>query len=470
MTGVNRLWEWMIAPLLFFWLLSLGTAYLAAISTVNIASDVQLASIAEAIAEDYAGLTATDPALKQSSWTTRWVRAELDKGLRYAILDQRISLLAGDLDLQEAAAASLFNMLPEGAVASGERAGAGTDVLVNDELHRLWQVAGQREGRRFIVVVAQNKTHHEPLVREVMIREAVPLSAILILATGLVIYGIAYVGRPMSQLQRQLSQRGSQNLAPIDLRDVPQELEPLLGAINTLMQRLDQSIASQRRFIADAAHQLRTPIAALQAQAELVQELPAGEQRDAALQRMRRTIQRTGRLSTQLLSLARAESSLALADRQSIDLVALCREVAIDVSETALAKNIEFAFEADDEPFFVSGDPTLLGEALRNLLDNAFKFTPHDGQVTLRCLSALRVVKVEDSGPGVPADQVSRVFNAFARVSVRDPQTGQGVPGTGLGLTIVHEVALVHDASVNLGPSLLGGACFELVFCKQTAS
>ena len=182
------------------------------------------------------------------------------------------------------------------------------------------------------------------------------------------------------------------------------------------------------------------------------------------MRRLTATGERASHLATQLLTLVRAESAGTTSVRLRVELNALCEAVALDVIPQALLREIDFALETHPAPVTIVGDATLLGEMIRNLLDNAFKYTPLRGTVTLTVRANPPVCAVDDSGPGVAQSEQSRIFAPFARVALTDSETGLPVPGTGLGLAIVREVADTHNANVRVENSALGGARFVVSF------
>jgi len=231
-------------------------------------------------------------------------------------------------------------------------------------------------------------------------------------------------------------------------------------AINDLLTRLDRSIGTQKHFLADAAHQLKTPLAGLRTQAELAQrEIDAGERDPQALkkslQQIARASQRAARMVNQLLAMARAEDASQALQRQPVNLARLAAETVRDFVPRALEKRIDLGYEGADSGaskgpagLSISGQPVLLRELIRNLVDNALQYTPEGGTVTVRVVDdpfgQVVVVQVEDSGPGIPAAERDKVFQPFYR------SLGTNVDGSGLGLAIVREIAQQHDAEITL--------------------
>ncbi len=459
-----RLLEWMIGPLLFFWLISIGTAYLAALATANIAVDQHLESVALVLKSEWQQAQTSAANFDfPSSWSRQWLLQGPKGSVEFAVVDEFWNLKSGDAGFSQALLDYQALFLSRRACTAGTLSEA-TDLVLELSPHRVRCVEASSGPDRLLIFVAQNKHYQTPFIRSILLSEAIPQSVILLLALGLVWYGITYVSRPMSELRDQLSARGTENLTAIETHSVPHELEPLMQGINELMSRLRQSLLAQQRFISDAAHQLRTPLAALRTQSELLISLPEGVKREHALQRLLSTTERAIRLSTQLLSLARAGSAATTADRSRINLGTLCESVVTDVAETAIARDLEFSYDAGDADFEVLGDETLLGELIRNLLDNAFKYTPRQGSVSLSLNALHRELLVEDSGPGIPAGERESIFAPFARRSLMDRDTGHAIAGSGLGLASVREVARAHRAEISVSESVLGGARFSLRF------
>jgi two-component system sensor histidine kinase TctE len=251
---------------------------------------------------------------------------------------------------------------------------------------------------------------------------------------------------PLQKLSGEVARRTATDLAPLTLKRAPVEVSPLIGAIDQLMARVRDAIAVQRRFIEDASHQLRTPLAVLRTQAEsaLREEEPAAVRQ--ALAQLRDNSQATSHLASQLLSLARAEPLAELSDESEVvDLAVVAREVCSALVPDALAGRADLGFE-EEGPALIRARPLLIRELIGNLVDNALRYAPA-GTVTVRVArpSPERVLLVvEDDGPGIPAGERSRVFERFYRIR------GTRGDGAGLGLAIVREIASRYRGTVQL--------------------
>jgi len=285
----------------------------------------------------------------------------------------------------------------------------------------------------------------------------------LIVFAGLMLwYAVGRGLAPLERLRREIENRSHRDLSALPVEDTPQEVRPLISAMNQLLDRLSLALASQQRFIADAAHQLRTPIAGLKTQTELaLRQTPTGEAHDT-LKQLRSATERATHLVNQLLSLARAEPPAGrVQPGERIDLEGLARAATAEWVPRALARDVDLGFDPDSRAVLVEGDPFLLREMLNNLLDNAVRYTHAGGQVTV-CVGAKDgrpLLTIEDNGPGIPETERARVFERFYRV------LGTGVEGCGLGLAIVREIAQSHGAEVRLTPAQGGaGTIAQVIF------
>ncbi len=258
-------------------------------------------------------------------------------------------------------------------------------------------------------------------------------------------------GKPLAQLEKRIRARKSDDMSPLDDTAVPEEVAPLVSSINDLLSRLKVSLTTQKRFLADAAHQLKTPLAGLRMQADLAQRETDADELKKSLKHIGKSSIRATHTVNQLLALARAETTGRSLAKQRLDLVTIASEVMSDSVPRALEKQIDIGYDgpgAGEQATQLEGNPTLLKELVRNLVDNAINYTPEKGQVTLRLMtdrfSGVLILIVEDSGPGIPEAERELVFQPFYRA------LGTNVDGSGLGLAIVLEIANQHDATISI--------------------
>lgn len=316
------------------------------------------------------------------------------------------------------------------------------------------------------VHVAEASVARDDLARQLMLRMAVP-QGLLILLVGLALWFAVGRGlKPLAELRSEVEARSHRDLSPLSEARIPQEVQPLIHAINDLLTRLHAVLASRSRFVADAAHQLRTPVAGMKTQAELaLRTAPPGDGREA-LQKLQKATENSTRLINQLLALARAEPGAEQVQQpRRVDLSALAQAVTTDWVPRALDRNVDLGYDGDEHGLQVDGDPFLLGEMLNNLLDNAIRYTPPGGQVTVRVLDEKNSVAltVEDNGPGVPDGERERVFERFYRV------LGTGADGCGLGLAIVREIAESHGGSAAMLAGANGTGCLVRITLPKAA-
>jgi len=247
----------------------------------------------------------------------------------------------------------------------------------------------------------------------------------------------------------QIASRDPQQLQAVSPPSAPEEIRPMLEALNGLFQRVETALETERRFTADAAHELRTPLAALQAQLQVALRARDSDERDRSLQQLQSGLSRASHLVDQMLQLARLDPESGLPDPQPVDLGRLAESVCAELGTLILDKNIDFDFAADAN-CTVTGQAEWLRVLIRNLIDNAIRYTPHDGRVRVgisrhngRC-----VLSVSDSGPGIPPEERAAVLRRFHRLNHTDQ------PGSGLGLAIVARIAELHGARLELAEAL----------------
>ncbi len=297
------------------------------------------------------------------------------------------------------------------------------------------------------VHVLENQGSRRELIRELAVRFALPQALVAICAVFVIWFSVTRALAPLALLRQEIEQRSHRDLSPLSAARVPSEVRPVIEAMNALLQRLSAALASQQRFIADAAHQLRTPIAGLRTQTELALRQSSPQEVRATLAQLQTATEHATHLINQLLSLARAEPSAENAQAmETLDLAALARNTATEWVPRALARDIDLGFEGPDGPLPVKGDDFLLHEMLGNLIDNAVRYTQRGGHVTVTLARAGSAVNigVEDDGPGIPENEREAVLERFHRV------LGTGVEGCGLGLAIVREIAVRHGGSIRL--------------------
>ncbi len=272
---------------------------------------------------------------------------------------------------------------------------------------------------------------------------AIPALAVLIW------FGVGRGLVPMARLARQMEQRSPEYLQPIPTDGAPQELLPLMDRLNDLLARLQDAFTAERRFTADAAHEIRTPLAAVKTHAQLLLRAPDTAVRETALREIVAAVDRSTHLVDQLLSLARLDREAQELGFEDVDLATLVRETAATLHPLAQERGIELEVEARDRPF-IAGNTVALKTLVRNLLDNAVRYTPRNGKVHV-CVSGMApnevCLSIEDSGPGIPVELRERVFDRFYRFSPGD------TAGCGLGLSIGRRIAELHRARIELGDS-----------------
>jgi two-component system sensor histidine kinase TctE len=300
----------------------------------------------------------------------------------------------------------------------------------------------------FTVLSAETLIKRRTLVKNILITVILPQIVIIVGAAMLLVYGIRRGLIPLLRLTDAVTRRGYHDLSLIDEVRSPEEVRPLMHAINDLMQRLSTALSMQRRFIADAAHQLRTPLAGLFAQTERALGEQSVEDMRPALEHIKASSRQLTRLVNQLLTLARSEpDSDPTREFTRVDLAQLVRQTTMEWVPKALSRDIDLGYAGIDKPVVVQGDALLLEELLNNLIDNAIRYGRDNGTATVRLTTApIVAIEVEDDGRGIPEQDRERVFERFYRVSGNGSSSGSG-----LGLAIVRQIAQAHRASVYLG-------------------
>jgi two-component system sensor histidine kinase TctE len=366
------------------------------------------------------------------------LRADEDDTVYYQVLGFKGELLAGDKDIPPV---SVPDSVEPDLVMFRDEEIAGEDVRV---AYQFLQPADGASSKRLVVLqVAETRNKRSTLASRVVTGVLLPQFAIIPIAVILVWLGLSRGIAPLNQLQSLIRRRRPSDLSPISVGGVPEEVRPLIIAFNDMMARLEENLQAQQRFIADAAHQMRTPLTGLRMQTDLALMETDPAQVHRSLMHISQSAERASHLINQLLSLARAEASyekIYAVERVDLD-VLCCAPCSATFVPRARQKNIDFGLETTGEPLVIDGNPVLLSELVKNLIDNAIKYTPEGGCVTVRTIATERaILEVEDTGIGVPDADRERVFERFYRV------LGSSESGSGLGLPIVREIAELHRA------------------------
>ena len=295
--------------------------------------------------------------------------------------------------------------------------------------------------------VAETLEKRSQLANEIIRGVIVPQFIVLPIAVVLVWFGLSRGLAPLAALQDRIRAREPNDMSPIDPRAAPEEISPVVVSFNELLERLSRNIQMQQRFLADAAHQMKTPLAGLRTQAELALRETDPAQLKRSLRQIASSTERATHLINQLLALARAEhQSTDPARFDVIELNALARSVVQEGVPDAISRRVDLGFEPADRPVRIIGVPLLLREMMLNLIDNGLRYTPSGGSVTLRIRQDREAayIEVEDTGPGIPEAERQRVFDRFYRI------LGTNVDGSGLGLAIVREIVERHDGLIRV--------------------
>jgi signal transduction histidine kinase len=322
------------------------------------------------------------------------------------------------------------------------------DVTVNGQTWRTFSVATPER----VIQVAQPLQIRQQLAADAALRTVMPLLVLSPLMALVVWWVAALTLRPLRAVAADVQRRDEQTLAALPTDGLPEEVSPLVVALNQLLDRLARSLDTQRAFVSDAAHELRSPLTALKLQLQMLRRAPDEASRAAAVEALAAGIDRSVRLVEQLLALARSEPGAPTPAMEPLDLAELVRQAAADTVPLAMARGIELELFAHT-PVSLRGDRTGLSVLVRNLADNALRYAPAGSRVELRVAEegGVPTLVVDDAGPGIPPEDRERVFDRFYR------RAGTDEAGTGLGLAIVRSVAQRHRAEVVLADSPLGG-------------
>ncbi|MDB5775749.1 MAG: histidine kinase [Herbaspirillum sp.] len=445
--------DWMLAPLLLLWPMSIAVTYLIAQSIANHPFDRALEDNVTILAQHVGEM---DNRSGLSVPARDLLRADEVDTVYYQITGADGSYIDGDRELPQPPL--IDKKLPIGVVQFYNTVLHGNDVRIayatterhpSQAQHAENDAAPAHRPQLVLVQVGETLEKRALLANDIIKGVILPQFVILPIALALIWFALARGLSPLSELQRRIRMRRPDDLSPIEPGQVPEEISPLVGSLNDMLVRLAQTIEVQKRFIADAAHQMKTPLAGMRMQAELALRQTDGGDIHRSLEQVAKSSETATRLVNQLLSLARAENIQSqTTEPAAVELASLARDTMHDLVPLSLARQIDLGFEQPSHPVTIAGDPILLRELLVNLLDNALHYTPRLGSVTVRtyvnAAKGAAVLEVEDTGPGIPTAERRLVFDRFYRI------LGTRNTGSGLGLAIVREIALQHNATVDI--------------------
>jgi two-component system sensor histidine kinase TctE len=439
--------DWMLAPLLLLWPMSIAITYLVAKGIANQPFDHALEDsvtmLTQQVKQPGGQYFSQQP--ERTGRTARdFLRGDDIDTVYYLIVGQDGGYVAGDRDLPPPLDPERYR---SGVVLFRSDTIHGTPVRVAFSYLDMPASASGEEPRRALVQVAETLEKRAQLANEIIKGVILPQFIILPIVLALVWFALARGLSPLAQLQERIRARPPDDLSPIETDQVPEEITPLVGSLNDMLARLSLSIDMQKRFIADAAHQMKTPLAGMRMQSELALRQTDHDEIHRSLMQLAKSSESATRLVNQLLALARAENQPQAGTAfQPIDLNELARGLVHDWVQTSFAQQIDLGFEQPPYPTMISGNAMMLRELLGNLIDNALRYTPSGGSVTVRVRSTLdlAILEVEDTGPGIPQAERLHVFERFYRI------LGSNADGSGLGLAIVREIAQQHGAEVDI--------------------
>lgn len=313
----------------------------------------------------------------------------------------------------------------------------------------------------YVIHVAQRNDVRERLIAEISRHAVVHLSIRLSIFALLIWLIVTYALKPVEHLAAQLAERKASYLKPLLVKRLPIELVPVVDALNGLFLRLEKAFENERRFTADAAHELKTPLAGLRTQAQVALKTTDENVRNQALIRIEQALDRMTHTLQQLLTLAEIESGLNFLSQERCDLEQLLLHILGELEPSAYHRQIDLAF-VHEQSLFVEANPALMEILMTNLITNAIKYTPTGGkiQISLERQANIACFRVEDSGSGIAEDDYERVFKRF----YRDVETASKVEGSGLGLSIVKRIIALHEAEIKLNISQFGGLQVSVSF------
>ena len=434
----------MLAPLLFVWPISIAITHYFAVTVANYPYDQTLREQVMAISRQVKFVEG-QPKISLPGSARAFLRSDEIDSVFFHVLGRDGRLIVGDPELPQLNPVDTSEKVDSGEVYFRDDDYKGQDLRI---AYMYLGEPGMPQERWVLIEVGETLEKRSQLANKIIASVILPQFVIIPLAVVLVWFGLSQGLRPLTRLRERIETRREADLSPIAAGRVPEELQPLTEAFNSMLARMQHNMDVQRRFISDAAHQMRTPLTGLKMQAQLAMRESDPGQLRYALQNISGSVDRASHLVNQMLSMARAEASehseQALVP---VDLDQLLHETVETWVVHALDRRIDLGYEPSD-PVYIMGNVFLLREMINNLLDNALRYTPDEGRVTVRVRAQndFVLLEIEDDGIGISDEEAHKVFDRFYRVE------GTGVEGSGLGLAIVREIAELHRATASLRP------------------
>lgn len=449
MTGAPRprsvrayLLAWIIIPIAVFIVIDTVSLYRSALESTNAAYDRMLVASAHSIGDllkiEDGQLVVTLPYAALEIYET-----DSTSRMMYRVSGFSGEFASGYEDLRKFAGPPRPHATYPSLVELYEDDYRGEPVRVA-ALHQ--PVASNTERGIALVQVAESLENRKRAAQRILYRTLMRQTMLAAVVTIVTLVVVALALRPLEALRAQLDDRRADDLSPLSAPGAPRELQPMVRALNDLIGRLKRSLDQQNRFVADASHQLRTPLAVLKTQ--LQSGLRGDAPTDVIMREMAGTVERATGLANQMLSLAKVEQRKEQPEESACDLAALAREAAVELSPLISEKDLDFELDAQDAR--LTGDPWMVGELIRNLLHNAIRYTPPGSKIGIRTTGGDGVTLVVwDSGPGLAGGDAERLLEPFV--------SGRGSTGSGIGLTICREIAASMNAAISLKNRLANG-------------
>ena len=454
----RKLLAWLLGPLAVLLVLDSAAAYWNSLRFSNLAYDRALHEIGREIAL-HVKVDGTRPRLELSEAAANILLLDQEDRLFYRVAGEDGASLGGDAQLP----APRIDKTAKPDFYGDEVHGEPVRMMV------AWMPVGPDAGPPLVLVqVAETLNKRTRFTWEMVANVVLPQLLLIVMATAVVWFGVSRGLEPLQRLRRAVSNRSHLDLSPIDTHDVPGEVRPLVDDVNELMARLGRTFDFQNRFVADAAHQLKTPVSGLKAQIELALRENDPQRVRHSLAQLYISADRLSRLVRQLLSLARNEpGALDSMQLQPLDLNAHALEVSMEWVPQAIKRNIDLGFEGADHPLMIDADRDRLRELVNNLIDNAIRYSQSGGRVTVQAGqigSDQCRLAISDDGLRIPVEERARIFERFHRL------LGTQEDGSGLGLAIVSEIATLHGARITLEEDADGvGNTFSVFFPLRAA-